>query len=115
MIPSSDPYHSIRDARRALADGNDGRARVSSRMAVGIAAQMAAFRLGRDYGTDVMANLRGVRDDRSLADEIRAAAERLLGGPRDIASGSPFSTDPIGDAEMIIGALMALIPDSDSG
>lgn len=58
-----------------------------------------------------MANLRGIRDDSMLPDEIRAAAARLLGGPRDRDAGDPFSNDPIGDAELIIAALLALLPD----
>ena len=89
--------------RAALADRNEGMARVCGRRAVGIFIQTIAPYLPISYGTHAMANLRGIAGDNSLPPEIRAAADRLLGGARSILSGTPYSTDPLGDAARIIG------------
>ncbi len=82
--------------------GNEGRARVCARRAVGAFLQRVAPALSLDYGTHAMANLRGVMHDASLPDEIRSAAERLLGGARSIGSGQLYSTAPLADAMLII-------------
>jgi len=112
ILPSLDPGHrcarGIELARRelamgeqAMAEGNQGRARVCGRRAVGaLIGSLPEPPAG--YGTHAMANLRGISDDRSLPDEIRAAADRLLGGARSILNGGTFSTDPLGDAVLII-------------
>jgi hypothetical protein len=113
MLPSLPPDHPYADVlrladaelatgRRALADGNEGMARVCGRRAVGTFIQAIAGHLPASYGTHAMANLRGIAADPSIPGEIRAAADRLLGGARSILSGSTYSTDPLGDAAGII-------------
>ncbi len=86
---------------QAAAEGNQGRARVCARRAVGAFIQSIPD-LPVDYGTHAMANLRGISADEALPDEIRAAADRLLGGARSVLNGGIFSTDPLGDAVRII-------------
>lgn len=55
-----------------------------------------------------MANLRAIEADNVFSDEIRAAASRLLRGPRDQAAGEEMSRDPVEDAQLIIDALLGL-------
>lgn len=91
---------------RALADGNQGRARVCARRAVGAFVQNLAPLLPFDYGTHAMANLRALATNDALPDEIRDAAARLLGGARSIAASEVYSTDPLGDALRIIASFL---------
>ncbi|HVZ38208.1 MAG TPA: hypothetical protein VHI13_02950 [Candidatus Kapabacteria bacterium] len=86
----------------ARAEGNDGRVRVCARRAVGIFLQTIAPHLPADPGTHAMANLRMVAESEWLPAAVRDAAARLLGGARSIAAGTPWSTDPLGDAVTII-------------
>lgn len=86
----------------AADQGNQGRARVCGRRAVGAFVQMVAPLLGLDYGTHAMANLRGISMDADLPSDIRAAAERLLGGARSMGFGLPYAAHPLSDAAVII-------------
>jgi hypothetical protein len=88
--------------RLAVTGGNEGRARVCARRAVGMFLQQIAGSLPVDYGTHAMANLRAVSGNEALPEEIRLAAERLLGGSRSILASEPYSTDPLADAAAII-------------
>lgn len=92
----------LRDAAAAMQIGNMGRARVSARRAVGAFLQGIAALLETDPGTHAMANLRWVSSHPGLPDEIRAAAARLLAGPREIANGEAASGNPVGDARRVI-------------
>jgi hypothetical protein len=94
--------------RVATAAGNDGKARVCCRRAVGIFIQTITPNLPASYGSHAMANLRGIEADASLPDEIRSAAARLLGGARSIAANEPHSTDPLADAVRIINYFVAI-------
>jgi hypothetical protein len=116
-IPDSHPYanaatlanQEFEMGRCAVETGNMGRARVCGRRAVGIFLQTIAPTLETDYGPHAMANLRGVKEDNELPDEIRAAAERLLGGVRDIVAGNLYSDNPLKDAARIIDYFVARV------
>jgi hypothetical protein len=109
-VPDAHPYAAavalanaeFRLGQQAAAAGNEGRARVCGRRAVGTFVQTIALQGGADYGSHAMANLRGIQEDASLPDDVRAAAERLLGGNRHIVHDEPYSSDPLGDALLII-------------
>ncbi len=95
----------IESGRTAIENGNDGRARVCGRRAVGA----VVLALGRpEYGTHALANLRGIAADTDLPPDVRQAAERLLGGARSIIAGQAYSTTPLADAIAIINHLIAL-------
>ncbi|HTY38570.1 MAG TPA: hypothetical protein VMH23_15735, partial [Bacteroidota bacterium] len=65
-------------ARAAATSGNAGKARTSARRAVGIALTEHQRKVqGRNYGTDVIGQLRGLAADSTVDDSVRAAAERL--------------------------------------
>jgi hypothetical protein len=89
----------------SLKVGNDGKARVCARRAVALASEAwlagHSIQVGR---MDAMAHLRRIQEDVSVALSIRQAAERLSTTvtQRDSA---PFTTDPIGDARLIIAHL----------
>lgn len=89
-------------ARLAVTAGNEGRARVCARRAVGAFMQEIAPALSLDAGTNALANLRFLKENPALPVEIRDAAGRLLGGARSILADEPYSADPVADAESII-------------
>lgn len=94
-------------AEAALKIGNDGKARVCARRAVALAAEAWLARHSVQAGrTDAMAHLRRVQRDDSFPSSIRQAAERLTTTVtrRDSA---PFTSDPIGDARIIIAYFTA--------
>ncbi|MBK8911600.1 MAG: hypothetical protein IPM61_09765 [Chlorobi bacterium] len=101
----------LSDAAAAMSIGNMGRARVSARRGVGAFLQTVAAALPTDPGPHAMANLRWVQLHPELPDEIRAAAARLLGGPRNIARGEQASDNPINDARMVIEYFQQTLPD----
>ncbi len=82
--------------------GNSGKVRVCGRRAVAAFLQTVAPLMSADFGSHAMANLRAVRDMESLPNEIREAAERLLGGTRSIVAGEQYSERPLHDAAVII-------------
>lgn len=64
--------------REAERLGNEGRARTAARRAVGIAVMHYQKLEGvKQYGDDVMKQLRGIAEDRSIPDDVRQAATRL--------------------------------------
>jgi hypothetical protein len=92
-------------ARVAQQNGNDGKARVCARRAVARAAEAWIARLPspRWHG-DAMAHLRHIQQDSSFPLPIRQAAERLSTSvTRQHAT--PFTTDPVADARLIIAHL----------
>ena len=92
-------------AEAALKAGNDGKARVCARRAVALASEGWLERRATNVGRcDAMAHLRRIHEDDSLPATIRQAAERLITAVtrRDSA---PFTSDPIGDARIIIAYL----------
>ena len=94
-------------AQAAQQNGNHGKARVCARRAVALATESWLARLPYPpWHGDAMEHLRRIHQDASLPLPIRQAAERLSTtvSRRDAA---PFSTDPIGDARVIVEYLTA--------
>ena len=88
-------------------DGNEGKARVCARRAVALATEAWRARLSLPtWRGDAMEQLRRIQQDASLPGPVRQAAERLSTTvtKRHLA---PFTTDPIGDARVIIEHLAA--------
>ena len=94
-------------AEAALKDANDGKARVCARRAVALATEAWLERLPvKKWRGDAMEYLRQIQQDSSFPLPIRQAAERLSTAvPQQHAA--PFTTDPIGDARVIIAHLNA--------
>ncbi len=94
-------------AEAALKDANDGKARVCARRAVALATEAWLERLPvKKWRGDAMEYLRQIQQDSSFPLPIREAAERLSTAvPKQHAA--PFTTDPIGDARLIIAHLNA--------
>ncbi|MEW5853449.1 MAG: hypothetical protein AB2A00_32030 [Myxococcota bacterium] len=86
----------------ALTEGNEGKARVCARRAAGqaVAWLMSTHPLP-GFGTDAMAHLTALQRHPDFPDEVRAAAVRLTTSVRD-RDVLPFSTDPLGDARIIV-------------
>jgi HEPN domain-containing protein len=92
----------LQRAREALEVGNDGRARTAARRAAGNALTALKQRFpGRNYGDDMMRQLRNLMDDVTVPLDVREAAERLQA--RITEQFTPaFSTDPVEDALTIL-------------
>ena len=91
----------------SLKIGNDGKARVCARRAVALAGEAWLRRHSAQAGRmDAMAHLHRIQADDSIPLSIRQAAERLITTVtrRDSA---PFTSDPIGDARIIVEYLTA--------
>lgn len=92
-------------ARAAISAGNDGKARVCSRRAAGIALQ-AYYRTtsGAKWSGDAQTLLINASTDAGFPAEVREASVRLTTSVTKKDS-APFSTDPIADALTIISKL----------
>lgn len=92
-------------AEAAQHDGNDGKARVCARRAVARATEAwIAQSASTPWHGDAMAQLRHIQQDTSFPLPIRQAAERLSTSvSRQHAT--PFTSDPIADARLIIDHL----------
>ncbi|SRR6266496_6092959 len=94
-------------AEAAWNDGNEGKARVCARRAVALATEAWLARLPRPlWRGDAMEHLRQVQQEVSLPLPIREAAERLSTTVARRHS-SPFTSDPIRDARVIVEYLTA--------
>ncbi len=95
-------------AEAARQDRNDGKARVCARRAVAFATEawLARLPLPRWRG-DAMAHLREIQQDESFPLPIRQAAEQLS-TPVTRQQTTPFTTDPVADARLIIDHLNPL-------
>lgn len=92
-------------AEVAWKDGNEGKARVCARRAVALATQAWLAHLpDSPRRGDAMEHLRQIRQHPSLLLPIRQAAERLSTTVTRLYS-APFTTDPIGDARVIVAHL----------
>jgi len=92
-------------AEAAHYDGNDGKARVCARRAVARATEAWIAQLpSPPWHGDAMAHLRHIQQDASFPLSIRQAAERLS-TPVTRQHATPFTTDPVGDARLIIAHL----------
>jgi len=94
-------------AEAAMKIGNDGKARVCARRAVALADESwLAKRSDQTFRGDAMGHLGRIQQDLSMPLPIRQAAERLSTTVTRKDS-APFTTDPIGDARIIISYLTA--------
>jgi hypothetical protein len=99
-------------AREAQRIGNDGKARVCARRAVGQAIAWYVTKFPQTkWGADAVRQLQHLKDDVSFSQEVRDAAERLTTKVSDQFT-SPFSTDPIQDAKIIITHIERLMDES---
>ncbi len=107
MIQPSLIDQELATAEEAMKNGNDGRARVCARRAVALADEAwLAQHAPQAFRGDALAHLRRIQGDSSLPSDVREAAERLSTAVTRKDS-APFSTDPIGDARIIIAYLTA--------
>lgn len=89
------------NAHIAVAEGNDGKARVCARRAVQIVVQAKyGAALGVDFSS--MSALQFIQQTPEFPETIRQSATRLQGGLRAKIEGNVFSENPIDDAEIII-------------
>ena len=94
-------------AKQAVEEGNIGMARVCARRACGNAISFWLQNNPRDsYGESVMNQLRSIQSDETIPTEVKDAAERLTTKVADQTT-SPFSDDPITDAEIITGYFLS--------
>jgi HEPN domain-containing protein len=92
----------LQRARDALEVGNDGRARTAARRAAGNALTALKQRFqDRNYGDDVMRQLRNLMDDITVPPDVREAAEHLQARITEQFT-SAFSSDPVEDAVTIL-------------
>jgi len=89
-------------AKKALAEGNEGMARVCARRAVGVAVSFWLESNTREhYGTSAMNRLRSIQKDDTIPQEIKNAAEKLTTHINN-SDTLPFTDDPLNDAKIII-------------
>jgi len=85
--------------------GNEGKARVCARRAVAPVDDVWLVKQSEQpFSGDAMGHLRRIQQNLSLPLLIRQAAERL-GTAVTRKDSAPFTTDPIGDARIIIAYL----------
>ncbi|WP_447984649.1 hypothetical protein [Nitrospira sp. Nam74] len=100
-------------AEAARNEGNEGKARVCARRAVARATEAWMERLPlRRWHGDAMEHLRQIQQDASFPLPIRQAAERLSTKVTQQHT-VPFTTDPIGDAKLMIAHLSPQKPTED--
>jgi hypothetical protein len=105
MTPAALIEQELAAAEAAQQDHNDGKARVCARRAVARATEawLARLTLPRWHG-DAMAYIRQIQQDTSFPLPIRHAADRLS-TPVTRQHTSPFTTNPVADARLIIAHL----------
>lgn len=105
MTPATMIEQELAAAQAAQRDSNDGKTRVCARRAVARAAEawLAQLHLPRWRG-DAMAQLLRIQQNVSFPLPIRQAAERLS-TPVTRQHATPFTTDPVADARLIIAHL----------
>ena len=81
---------------------------VCARRAAGVAiAYWLQFHPRPGWGNDAVSHLRGLQDEDSVPEEVRAAARRL--GTRVTEKfAQPFASDPVTDAQRILEAMLSL-------
>ena len=105
MRPTTAIEQELAAAQAAQQDGNHEKARVCARRAVALATEVWLARLPYPpWRGDAMKHLRHIQQDVSLPLPIRQAAERLS-TPVTRRDTTPFTTDPIADATLIIAHL----------
>jgi hypothetical protein len=105
MTPAALIEQELAAAEAARQNSNDGKARVCARRAVAIATEawLARLPVPRWRG-DAMEHLRQIQQDASFPLPIRQAAERLSTSVTR-QQATPFTTDPVADARLIISHL----------
>ncbi|HNA84680.1 MAG TPA: gluconokinase [Nitrospira sp.] len=94
-------------AKQAWSAGNEGKARVCARRAVAAAAESWFAHRGEQVAqADAMAYLRRIQQHEAVPSAVRQAAERLTTAVTR-RHDTPFTTDPISDASLIIAHLAA--------
>ena len=105
MRPATLIEQELAAAQAAQQEGNHGKTRVCARRAVARATEAWLARLPSPrWRGDAMAHLRQIQQDESFPLPIRQAAERLS-TPVTRQHATPFTTDPIADARLIIAHL----------
>ena len=103
--------HELAAGEAAWKDANEGKARVCARRAVALAIDAWRARLAVPaWRGDTMEYLRRLQQDLSLPGPVRQAAERLSTTVTR-RHDAPFTTDPIGDARVIVAYLVAHTPE----
>lgn len=98
-------------AEAAWRQGHEGRARVCARRAVASAAKAWWARSGRSLRCgDALEHLRRIQRQETFPSAVRQAAERLTTAVTK-RHDAPFTSDPIGDARLIVGYLAAATTD----
>jgi hypothetical protein len=106
--------HELASAEAAWKDANEGKARVCARRAVALATEAWLARLPvPPWRGDAMEHLRRIQQAESLPLVIRQAAERLSTTVTR-RHAAPFTTDPIGDARIIVEYLTANVKENPS-
>ncbi len=110
-MPSKEHYFEQIDkelavAREAEKAGNEGKSRVCARRAAGQAITWFLSRYPHEgWGADAMNQLLHVKEDPAFPEEARRAAVRLTTKISERFT-SPFATNPIEDATIIIEAVV---------
>ncbi|MGB4994133.1 MAG: hypothetical protein WBO50_03135 [Nitrospira sp.] len=98
-------------AAMAWKNGNEGKARVCARRAVASAAEAWLARFPeRLWCGDAMEHLRRIQQQEAFPSPVQQAAERLTTAVTK-RHDAPFTSDPIGDARLIVGYLAAATTD----
>ena len=93
-------------AAHAQSIGNDGMVRVCARRAAGVAiAFWVATHHRQGWGTDAITQLRALRNDASIPQHVRDAAERLM-AKITLQFTPAFTADPVLDSKTIINHLL---------
>ena len=98
-------------AEVAWTQGNAGKARVCARRAVALAVEAWLARSARAvrHG-DALEHLRRIQQQEAFPSPVQQAAERLTTAVTK-RHDAPFTSDPIGDARLIVGYLAAATTD----
>ena len=111
MSPSARIDHELSAAEQAWKSGNEGKARVCARRAVALASESWLARLADSlWRGDAMEHLRRIQQHEAFPLAVRQAAERLTTAVTKRHE-APFTSDPIGDARLIVGYLAAATTD----
>jgi hypothetical protein len=92
-------------ARKADAEGNDGKVRVCARRAVGRAFVLSSFSTGFPPSFSATQSLKAVSELKDMPESVRVAAMRLSAGVAE-NGGLSISMNPIEDALIIIHQLL---------
>ncbi len=95
----------LEQAQKAEAEGNDGKARVCARRAVGRAFMLSTYSTGFPPSFSATQSLKAVIELNDVPEAVRAAATRLSTGVAG-NKGLSISVNPVEDAVVIINQLL---------